>query len=489
MAYFLCGKLDFSGVLVVTGSLLRRCRSGLMGSIKVLGCCVLLVVQGCAVAPHAPDPGERRSVSLDRLAVVPAPTLPKGISTTASIPSVVEGGTSGAVLGILMLPAEPFLAIAALPLMPVAAIASAAGGSTAARHQAEISAVTLLPTAQKSDLQGELRDRVEHIVAQRKVARSVSTQSVGQHSQTAVPTEPMAEMTLQVGLREIGFTVAENKEDRSAYALYLKAQAKLIDADGKSVLDDMSFELRSPAHSRETWLDDRQSPFEAALDRALDEAAERVVFEMFDVYYPKAPDVPSSQSAATPYYTLAPVYPEWTRGWVPGVPRPTPLAGDLMPRFRWQAFPRTIDLATVGGHGERFSDVQYDLRIFAVHRRQERFGNVLRCYLSSGLGPGCDSRPLFILGPEVYRRDGLPAAEHRIETPLTPCAFYAWTVRARFKLDGRPRVMEWTGDYLFAPWTVRRGLLLPGERSVQDRRIDWLLFRAPADVGSTVCAD
>lgn len=87
------------------------------------------------------------------------------------------------------------------------------------------------------------------------------------------------------------------------------------------------------------------------------------------------------------------------------------------------------------------------------------------------------------------RRDGLRAAEHRIEEPLSPCAFYAWTVRARFKLDGRPRAVEWTGDYLFAPWKVRRGLLLPGEQSVQDRWIDWLLFRAPTGVGSTVCAD
>jgi hypothetical protein len=37
-----------------------------------------------------------------------------------------------------------------------------------------------------------------------------------------------------------------------------------------------------------------------------------------------------------------------------------------------------------------------------------------------------------------------------------------WTVRARFRLDGEPRVTEWTGAYnAFAnqqPWEQRRGL-------------------------------
>jgi hypothetical protein len=43
----------------------------------------------------------------------------------------------------------------------------------------------------------------------------------------------------------------------------------------------------------------------------------------------------------------------------------------------------------------------------------------------------------------VYRRAGLPVPEHRLESPLQPKTRYFWTVRARFELDGAPRVTGW----------------------------------------------
>lgn len=450
---------------------------------------VLLAMQGCAIAPPAQEPAARTPVALDRLAVVSTPNEPKGISSKASASSAAEDAIGGTVLGVLILPAEPLLAIVALPIIPLGAIAGAAGGATAAQCEAEIAAGTLVPSAQKSDLQVELRDRITNLLRLKNLTQPIPPQPAIQPMQPGELTEPKVNVTLQVGLREIGFAMAEGNGKGPVYALFIKPQAKLIDADGKTVLDEMNFELRSRAYLREAWLDREHSPFDAALSTVLDQAAENIVFEMLEVYYPKALQEPGGHTTPTPYYTLAPVYPESTRGLWPGLRDPTPLAGDLKPHFRWQAFPRTIDLASVEGQGARFSDVQYDLRIFAVDRRKESFGNILRCYLSRGLDPGCESGPLYTLGPEVYRRDGLTAAEHRIEVPLTPCAFYAWTVRARFKLDGRPRAMEWTGHYLFEPWKARRGLLIPSERNMQTRTIDWLLFRAPSAVGSTVCAD
>jgi hypothetical protein len=36
----------------------------------------------------------------------------------------------------------------------------------------------------------------------------------------------------------------------------------------------------------------------------------------------------------------------------------------------------------------------------------------------------------------VYERRGLTETKHRIENPLEPSTIYAWTVRARFVLDG-----------------------------------------------------
>jgi len=46
----------------------------------------------------------------------------------------------------------------------------------------------------------------------------------------------------------------------------------------------------------------------------------------------------------------------------------------------------------------------------------------------------------------VYARQGLPEPFHRIETPLAPSTRYAWTVRARFDLDGATRVTAWGSE-------------------------------------------
>jgi hypothetical protein len=43
----------------------------------------------------------------------------------------------------------------------------------------------------------------------------------------------------------------------------------------------------------------------------------------------------------------------------------------------------------------------------------------------------------------VYERTGLPAPEHRVETPLAPGSRYYWSFRARFAAGERPTAMRW----------------------------------------------
>ncbi len=126
-------------------------------------------------------------------------------------------------------------------------------------------------------------------------------------------------------------------------------------------------------------------------------------------------------------YGLAPLSPR-TRG-VTG--RDGPLArvldwkavDSLQPTLKWQAFPGESDVAGAPAEMARVKGVCYDLLI-ARHEHSEP-------------------------GEIVYRRYGLAAPEHRLETPLEPDTLYYWTVRAHFELDGRPRVTEWASmDFL-----------------------------------------
>lgn len=94
----------------------------------------------------------------------------------------------------------------------------------------------------------------------------------------------------------------------------------------------------------------------------------------------------------------------------------------LQPTLSWEAFPRPIDLAVdKEGVQGRVSNVTYDLRIWRADEESPR------------------EYPAEI----VYERRGLREPWHTIEQPLKPSFMYFWSIRARFELDGQPRVTQW----------------------------------------------
>lgn len=94
----------------------------------------------------------------------------------------------------------------------------------------------------------------------------------------------------------------------------------------------------------------------------------------------------------------------------------------LQPTLSWEAFPRPIDLEIdKEGMRRRVSNVTYDLRIWRADEESPR------------------EYPAEI----VYERRGLREPWHTIEQPLQPSSMYFWSIRARFELDGQPRVTQW----------------------------------------------
>ena len=92
----------------------------------------------------------------------------------------------------------------------------------------------------------------------------------------------------------------------------------------------------------------------------------------------------------------------------------------LQPTFRWEAFPRKQDLAAdKDGVLGRLTTVTYDLQIW-------RAGYTYQ-----------------YPAERVYAKRGLTETSHRVEEPLAPATRYSWTVRARFLVNGEPRVTEW----------------------------------------------
>jgi hypothetical protein len=88
----------------------------------------------------------------------------------------------------------------------------------------------------------------------------------------------------------------------------------------------------------------------------------------------------------------------------------------------------------------RIQNVTYDLRIW---RAEGSIPGVCRPWLPA-YGSDAAGGPCVYPAQLVYARAGLPNPFHTVESSLSPSTIHLWAVRARFQLDGQPRVTEWS---------------------------------------------
>jgi hypothetical protein len=138
--------------------------------------------------------------------------------------------------------------------------------------------------------------------------------------------------------------------------------------------------------------------------------------------------------------------------------RRTGEAGPLQPRLQWEAFPRPEDLkADKERRLGSARSVTYELKIWRAAGE------------SRGL---CENR--CVPAELAYARVGLAEPVHTVEAPLAPDTLYLWTVRARFDLNGQPRVTQW-GVLTRSdrdPW-------LPAPRDTASPSLGYYRFRTP----------
>jgi len=126
----------------------------------------------------------------------------------------------------------------------------------------------------------------------------------------------------------------------------------------------------------------------------------------------------------------------------------------LQPTLKWEAFPRYTDREEgPKGLADKIADVTYDLKVWKGQNGRpsqliyERTGaKTTETWKEHRVKP---MRPSDFGGmeelPEITRREGI--AEHKMEATLEPASEYYWTVRARFKVDGKTRITPWSHYY------------------------------------------
>jgi hypothetical protein len=90
----------------------------------------------------------------------------------------------------------------------------------------------------------------------------------------------------------------------------------------------------------------------------------------------------------------------------------------VLPMLVWKARPAADeDSAVALRSNEKVENAVYDLRIWKA----------------------MDEAP----GTLVYERKDLPRPQHQVDAALDPGSTYFWSVRMRYRVDGRPRATLW----------------------------------------------
>lgn len=412
----------------------RRCASLLLAML-------VAVHSGCATrGPVVLESRQQAALALDRIAFVAAAATPDirfegiargtGVGVASGAASTFmqcttalgHGGCSGSACGALVVLWLGICGIAGL-------VGGAAGGATAPDAASVVDTEKkLAATPELKTVQASLRDQV--IAA----ARTHGTRIIpitGIAEEEAARTRdyrPLAaagaEVVLETALSRAGTAGAGIN---APVAGYMEARIRLVRTSDNSEQFSATYLYQGGRTTFAEWSANQGERLLQMLDAGYERLGTHIYESVF-LLYPYPDRDPHGAGFLAPAFGLAPVYPR-TRGTLTG----DRIIGQifewnavdsLQPTLRWQGFPRPGDEETAPEDMKRVTRVRYDL---VIAREQNN-----------------------VPGEIAYQRTGLSTPEHKLETPLAANARYFWTVRARFELDGRERLTEWSSTHFIA---------------------------------------
>ncbi|MCU0936434.1 MAG: hypothetical protein MUF66_10280 [Gammaproteobacteria bacterium] len=404
-----------------------------------LGLLAALLLAGCGTLDVRPHDATYQS-SLGRVAVVAAADAPglrfegfahgKGEGALAGagagfggcLAGVGSSGCSGELCGLMLL--------LMLGVCGVTGVVGGVAGAVTAPSASDVEAAqaTLTQALEIRTIQESLRAAVESAALARGARLVVVPPELARQAATARDYRPLAvigaDTVVVIALTRAGTT---GSGINAPVAAYLEAAVQVVHAGDNKLQYADEYAYRGRRHTFAEWGADGGRPLLEELGRGCRALGAHVYDIVFELYpYPERSARRGADSG------LAPLSPP-TRGET-GADGPLARVLDwkavdsLQPTLKWLAFPGASDVAAAPEEMARVKGVRYDLLI-ARHDGGEP-------------------------GEIVYRREGLAAPEHRLETSLEPDTLYYWTVRAHFDLDDRPRVTQWASMDFWPTRTV-----------------------------------
>lgn len=385
---------------------------------RTLAALAVALHAGCATVPQVPPgPG---SAALGRVAIVAGTDAPEikfeGFARDKVEGAAVAGGLTllncVALLGSSTC-AGPYCGGFFVLWLGFCGAASLVGGAVGASSAQSAAAVR--------SAEQKLRAALDANAIQESLRQQIEAAARAHGAQPAVRTD--ADTLIEATLVKAGTGGAGID---APIGLYMQARVRVLRAADGAELYRAQYVHHGARLKLAEWAGGGGERLLRALDAGYATLAAHIADSVY-LLYPFPSQEPGSAGILSAAFGLAPVEPA-TRGTATGASLSERFewtgVGSLQPTLRWEAFPRAVDVAAASAEMSRVRNVSYELVI-----ARER-----------NLAPA----------ETVYRRSGLPRPEHRLETPLEPRAHYFWAVRARFELDGRPRVTGWSSTNYFA---------------------------------------
>jgi hypothetical protein len=414
-----------------------------------------LLATGCATPSsksfHSTLPEELRR-EIRTVAVLTVAEIPKNNFLTYAKnrnKGAAQGIAAGASYGALYMAAEsarsgPFGVL----LLPYMAAAGAIVGGLAGGIEGAIKAV---PADEAERIEASINHAVDEIHIQDKFAESVIHAGIlltEYRFNLAVSRDPQknndkvllfdsikqsSDILMEVRITDLGFRGGEGRDP--AVSFFMDAAICISRVrDGKEIYSGKSSFSSRPQRFSE-WSRNNADPLRLEFEKAYMRIAQQIIENLFLIHDFHL-DSPWSIDM---YCMLKPVNPPLTMLGFFSHERITPKLDSRRPTFQWEAFPRDKDIRSDSkGLLSHISDISYDL---IVWKTRDNIPTEL-VYDKRGL----------VLTERELREERI--VEYTIDKELESSTEYYWSVRARYMLDGKPRLTRWS--YSRIPWYAVR---------------------------------
>ena len=351
---------------------------------------------------------ERAKAASAEVVVVPSSTNPTTywkLYLSDSGSAAAAGAQRGAGIGTAPLQSGS-LAILVVPLtVPAGALIGSFYGAAMTVDPA-VAAVDEKPVAAavaEMSIQADFARAMRDVVVAEAGYPARLAQSAGEPATTLGL--PAGGLMLETSIQRIGF--AQQLSRHPTPPLAMTAIATLRTGSGQ-VLQDYYLGCTSPPHAAPAWAREQAALFKEEITACYRRMAFQVVRRFLVGLAVFRADLAECAVTAE----AMPVANHWTGRNV----------DSLVPTLRWHALAPELAGAGAGTVATAgLPAISYDLAIWK----------------------GMPITPDEGVQAPIYYRTGLTGLEHGLEEPLEPSTHYSYSVRARFLLNGRPRITPW----------------------------------------------